>query len=328
MIKGIASIFHPDQYQGWGKTKRYFEGWYFKIVNADETKAFAFIPGIAIDENGHKQSFVQVLDGKKRTAEYHKFDSREFRPKFGKFEIEIADNFFSTDSIHLNLPAEKGTLKFSNLTPWTNEWYSPGIMGPFSFVPFMECYHGILSMNHKIEGHLIIQDELIDFTNGRGYIEKDWGHSFPSAYVWLQTNHFSKQDISVKASVANIPWLGSSFVGCIAGVWLHDRLIQFTTYNGSKLGNSFVDKLKVELTIENKNYRLEILAHREKPTQLASPILGFMDGRIEESMTSEIEVELFDKRNKTTMLHDTGRNAGLEVAGKIEEIMVIPSNLK
>jgi len=46
---------------------------------------------------------------------------------------------------------------------------------------------------------------------------------------------------------------------------------------------------------------LEILAKREKSTQLASPILGFMDGRIEESMTSEIEIELVDKRTEITI---------------------------
>lgn len=328
MVKRLKSIFHPDQFQGWGKAKSYFEGWYFKVVTADEKRAFAFIPGIAMDENGLQQSFIQVLDGKKSTAEYHKFKVSEFIPEFGKFELKLADNFFSIQTLLLNLPTAQGKLRFSEPTPWPNEWYSPGIMGPYSFVPFMECYHGILSMNHRVDGQLTIHGETIDFSNGRGYIEKDWGHSFPSAYVWLQTNHFKEYGISVKASVAKIPWLGSSFVGFIAGIWLNDRLIQFTTYNGSKLVKSLADTEKVELIIENKNYRLEILARREKSTQLASPILGFMDGRIEESMTSEIEVQLLDKKNNVLLLSDTGRNAGLEVAGKVEEIRIIPSNLK
>lgn len=328
MIKQLKSIFHPDQFQGWGKTKSYFEGWYYKVVTADENHAFAFIPGIAMDENGNQQSFIQVLDGKKRTAEYHKFDSKEFISKFGKFEIKIADNFFSIYDFQLNLSSVQGQLRFSELTLWPNEWYSPGIMGPYSFVPFMECYHGILSMNHRIDGQLTVHGETIDFANGSGYIEKDWGHSFPSAYIWLQTNHFSESGISLKASVAKIPWLGNSFVGFIAGIQLHDRLILFTTYNGSKLFKSFVDKGKVELIMENKNYRVEIMAYREKSTQLASPILGFMDGRIEESMTSEIEVKIFDKKKNNLLFSDRGRNAGLEVAGKVEEIMVIPANLK
>lgn len=222
----------------------------------------------------------------------------------------------------MDLPSVKGQLAFKNQVPWPNSWYSPGIMGPFSFIPFMECYHGILSMDHTIEGKLNINNETIDFTDGRGYMEKDWGRSFPSGYIWMQTNHFENSGISVKASVAKIPWMGSSFVGFIAGVWLQDRLIQFTTYNFSQLRKSFADQNKVELVMENSHHRLEIFAHREASTTLASPILGFMDGRIEESMTAKIEVKLWDKKNKTILLQDTGRNAGLEVAGKVEEILV------
>ncbi|MFK7770485.1 MAG: tocopherol cyclase family protein [Saprospiraceae bacterium] len=323
MIKNkLQALFNPEQYHGWGKTKKYFEGWYYKIINADESKAFAFIPGIAMDENGVQQAFVQVLDGKNLTAEYHKFDAQQFIPEEGKFEVNLGNNFFSTKRINLNLPTATGELTFENQIPWSSSWYSPGIMGPFSFVPFMQCYHGILSMDHTIQGTLKIKGEDIDFSNGRGYMEKDWGRSFPSGYIWMQTNHFSQLGISVKASVAKIPWMGTSFVGFIGGVWLHDRLIEFTTYNFTRLRKSFADEKKVELVLENRKHRLEIFAHREAATSLASPILGFMDGRIEESMTAKIEVKLFDKKNKNVLLQDTGRNAGLEVAGKVSEILV------
>jgi tocopherol cyclase len=49
-----------------------------------------------------------------------------------------------------------------------------------------------------------------------------------------------------------------------------------------------------------------------------------MDGRIEESMNASIEVCLTDRKSGKTILSDVGRNAGLEVAGKIEEIIIIP----
>ena len=74
--------------------------------------------------------------------------------------------------------------------------------------------------------------------------------------------------------------------------------------------------------LENKQYRLEILAHRDAATELASPVRGFMEGRIEESMTSAIDVLLTDNKTKEILLNDTGKNAGLEVAGRIEEIFV------
>ncbi len=322
LFNKVHAFFNPEQFQGWGKTKNYFEGWYFKVVNADATKAFAFIPGIAMDAAGNKHSFIQVLDGKKQTAGYHRFTADDFYSLPKNFRVSIQNNSFSGSGIQLSLPGLTGELQFTGNIPWPKPWYSPGIMGPYAFVPFMECYHGIVSMDHRVGGMIIVNGETIDFTNGRGYIEKDWGRSFPSAYFWMQSNHFSQPGISLKCSVAKIPWVRSSFVGFIAGIWLHKRLIKFTTYNQSKLLTSFADEKKVKIVLENKQYRLEILAHRDTATELASPIRGFMEGRIEESMTSAIEVLLTDNKTKEILLNDTGKNAGLEVAGKIKEIFV------
>jgi len=319
----LRAIFNPDRFQGWGKKHNYFEGWYFKIVNKDETKAFAIIPGIAMDDQGKSHAFIQILDGKKETAQYHQFDTKSFIPSFEYFKINVGSNHFSRHSLRLNLPELKGKLQFSSIVRWPKHWYSPGIMGPYTFIPFMECYHGVVSLDHKIHGCLEVDGENVDFSNGRGYIEKDWGQSFPSAYVWLQTNHFSKPGISLKASVAKIPFLGNWFVGFIAGIWLGDRLIRFTTYNKSTLRKSVIDLEKVELVMENKKYRIEIRAKRKSTTTLASPINGFMNGRIEESMNSLIEVNLIDKKTGISIFNDIGRNAGLEVAGKIEEIIIV-----
>ena len=320
--KKIRSVFHPEQFQGWAKNRNYFEGWYFKVVNDAETKAFAVIPGIAIKSRLKKHAFIQILDGKMRTAHYYKFGVETFQPNSDQFKIAIGENHFSEHGLRVNLPGFKANLQFSGNVSWPNHWYSPGIMGPYTFLPLMECYHGIVSMDHGITGQIEVNGEVLDFSNGRGYIEKDWGKSFPSAYVWIQTNHFSQPGFSLKVSVAKIPYLTYSFVGFIAGIWLGDRLIQFTTYNWSVLLKSKIDTEKVELVMENKKFRLEILTRREAGTKLASPILGMMDGRIEESMNSEIEVNLIDRKSGQSIFSDVGRNAGLEVAGKIEEIII------
>lgn len=207
------------------------------------------------------------------------------------------------------------------MVEWPSSWYSPGIMGPFSFVPRMECYHGIVSMDHTLEGTLEVDGELVDFSGGRGYIEKDWGKSFPSAYTWMQSNHFTENGISVKASVAKIPWLGSSFVGFIAGIWLKDKLIQFTTYNFTRLKKCEFSDNNVSIEMENRRYKLSIVATRTEGTLLAAPIGGFMDKRIEETMDSQIHVTLIEKKSGTILLDDIGRSAGLEVAGEIETLV-------
>jgi hypothetical protein len=316
----MFALWNPALYHGWGRKRKFFEGWYYKVVSKDEQSAFAFIPGIAMDGDGKKQAFIQVLDGKNLTAAYHKYPFNAFIASPEMHDVTIGDSRFKLAKIEIDLPEIKGILHFEEQFPWPSTWFSPGIMGPFSFVPFIQCYHGILSMDHAIRGTLEMNGKVIDFDGGRGYIEKDWGHSFPEGYIWMQSNHFKNEGVSIKCSVAKIPWLWSSFVGFIAGALIDGKLYRFTTYNSTKLKLCKVSAEVVLIRLENKKHRLEITAHRAVATELAAPIGGFMDARIEESMNARIEVVLTDKKTNSILFADTGRNAGLEVAGNYKQL--------
>lgn len=143
----VKARFHHEMYHGWFKKKRFFEGWYFKIVDKSEQHALAIIPGIAMDESGEKQSFIQVLDGVNVTAAYHKFDALDFRSNENRFKVRIRENSFSTNRIKLDIPGIKGLLHFDEHFFWPKKIIAPGIMGWYSWVPFMECYHQVVSMN-------------------------------------------------------------------------------------------------------------------------------------------------------------------------------------
>jgi hypothetical protein len=59
--------------------------------------------------------------------------------------------------------------------------------GWYSFMRFMECYHGIIVVDADAEG--TVNGE---FRSGeRFYLEKDWGTSFPRSWIWLQSNTLS-----------------------------------------------------------------------------------------------------------------------------------------
>ncbi len=115
-------------------------------------------------------------------------------------------------------------------------------MGPYSFAPFMECYHGVLSFDHDMNGTLIMNGESVNFDGGRGYIEKDWGRAFPRAWVWGQSNHFDHPGTSITISVATIPWLRTSFRGFIIGLWHDRKLYRFATYTGATDHESAIDR--------------------------------------------------------------------------------------
>ncbi len=314
------AFFNAPVFQGKGKTRRYFEGWYYKCLNADATAAIAVIPGIAMDPSGNRHAFIQVLDGIQATATYHTFPASAFHASEKEFEVRIDKHFFSSHKLVTDLPGLRADLTFTDLTPWPAPFYSPGIMGPFSFIPFMECYHGIVSMDHTINGEIELNGTPVSFNRGRGYMEKDWGRSFPSAYIWMQSNHFESPSISLKASVAKIPFMGSSFVGFIAGLLIENKLIRFTTYNRCSLKDAAVGTSDVLLTFGHPDYTLTIKAHRREATGLAAPIHGFMEGRIEESMTSRLDVTLKDRKTGRIVWQGCGEHAGLEVAGNVSEI--------
>ena len=325
ILQRIRSTWHPDEYHGWGRTRRYFEGWYYKMVSADGSLALAVIPGIAMSADGERHAFVQVMDGTHCRAAYHHFETTDFRPAGGRFALEVGQNFFSATEMRLDLPEMAGEIRFQNTVPWPRMLGAPGIMGWYSFVPFMECNHGVVSMHHQLAGQLRIRstpdsaERMVDFSGGKGYIEKDWGRSFPRAYVWMQTNHFSSTDqASLMASVAHIPWLHSHFVGFISGLWLEGRLFKFATYTGAK---KYLDigTDTVTLIFKNPRTELRILARHAPGTALVLPISGAMTGKINESLQATVEVELFE--NGRRIFEDVGRHAGLEVAGEVREVL-------
>jgi hypothetical protein len=318
LIKRVRSLFNSDLYHGWGRNRSFFEGWYFKIVNSTGDKIYAIIPGVSIDKEGRRHSFIQLLDGIEGSAEYYGFPFEKFKAHSHKFEISIENNLFTRNSIYLDLPGFKAKLEFRDLISWPSTFYSPGIMGPYTFAPFMECYHGILSLNHSIKGRVIASGTEFDFEGGRGYTEKDWGKSFPKGYIWLQSNHFKESGTSLKLSIACIPWLGTSFTGFIAGLLLDGKLYKFTTYNSSKLINLDVTINRINILIKNKNQSLRLEIDRDKATRLAAPLSGAMSGHISETMQAYVNISLMDIMTGEFIYSGKGENTALEVAGDIK----------
>lgn len=321
----IRHILHPELYHGIGKQPPFFEGWYYKLVNKSETKRFAFIPGIFLHNDPAKRhAFVQVLDGSSGSAVYHDYSPSEFRPSGPPFELRIGNNRFTTDSLSIDIGKSsqqiRGELRFEGMTPWPVTVRSPGIMGWYAWVPFMECYHGVLSMDHEISGSLMISGEEIDFSGGRGYIEKDWGRSFPSAHIWMQTNHFGIAGASLSASVAIIPWVRSSFLGFIVGFLSDGRLHRFATYTGARIRSLSVTDTDIHWVIEDPSFELAMHATRSGGGLLHAPTTTEMSPRLLESLTAQVHIEL-RHRPGPTIFSAAGHHAGLEVGGNTSALL-------
>lgn len=318
-LNRIRATWNPNRYHGWGKQKNFFEGWYFKLVDHSEQYALAIIPGIAMDANGKKQAFIQVLDDIHSHAEFHAFPFEHFSASADHFECRIGANIFSLEGIELDLPKLKGNIKIDNIVPWPKSSLAPGIMGWYSFVPFMQCYHGIVSMHHNLNGNIQIRDKEVTFKNAKGYIEKDWGRSFPRAWIWMQCNHFdSDKDVSLCASTAHVPWMGNYFIGFIVGLYIDGVLVRFATYLGSKIKVE-MDGDIVHLEFRNKKEHLEITAEKAKGSELISPISGDMIGKVEESIRSKCSYKYY--QDEKLVKQGSSSRCAMELAGDVDVLL-------
>ncbi len=318
----LRKIWQPEIFQGHIKKKKYYEGWYFKLVDNQEENIISIIPGISLgDSENPPHSFIQIMDGKNGETEYLKFNNKAFSYSKKRFEIAIENNYFSINTLKLNIQQEnisiKGQLYFKNTITWPSTFFSPGIMGWYGFIPFMECYHDVLSLDNDIEGQLEIDGKLIDFNKGKGYLEKDWGVSFPKEWVWLQSNHFASNRISLTCSIAIIPWINREFTGFICGLYWNKRLYKFSTYNGSSIKKAEKKSNGFLISLANKEHQIDIAVKKSHGGTLYSPKIGVMCGEIEESVTSEVTVSLYDIKRNQTIFCDVGRNCGLEIKGDI-----------
>jgi hypothetical protein len=326
MLTNLRALWRPAMYHGHGKRRGFFEGWYFKFIDAAEQHLHAVIPGVFLGKDRTtSHAFVQVLDGLSGHSTYHRYALDQFAASDREFDVRVGPNHFRTDGITLDIAdrdrALRGALNFGDFAPWPVTLTSPGIMGPYAFAPFMECYHGVLSFDHAVRGALLMNGETVNFDGGRGYVEKDWGQAFPQAWIWGQSNHFAQPGTSITISVATIPWLGNSFRGFIVGLWHQRQLHRFTTYNGSKVASLHLTDTHVILRMANKTHCLEIDAARSEGGLLHAPYRVDMLQRVTESLTATIAVKLIELKSERTLFDGLGRHAGLEINGEIQRIV-------
>ena len=324
----IRGVRHPEAFHGNGVTRDFFEGWYIKLVSADRAQRWAVIPGVFRGPAGARdrdEAFVQVLDGLTGRSWYHQFPLEAFHADDRGFDVTVGTNHFSPSGVTLDLPQLRGRIDFTSpLDPWPVTAREPGIMGWYGLVPFMECFHGVVSFGHGLAGTIEVEDAPTSFDDGRGYLEKDWGRAFPEGYVWLASNHIDTSDgladASLVASVAIIPWMNKAFRGSIIGLKLGDRLLHWTTYNRSRERELTIDDDRIHWVIDGPDGTLELDALRVRGGLLHAPLRTAMHQRVEETLDARVQIKVTDRSGRV-LLDGVGECAGLEVFGDTEAML-------
>ena len=137
----------------------------------------------------------------------------------------------------------------------------------YSFIP------GV-SYDSRGSGHL----------SGRGYLEKDWGTSMPSAWVWIHGNGFPDPNDSVMISIVRLD----------------------------------VDGARVGISVRSGPVTIEVNGTRTHAGMLAAPVGGAMDRRIAESLDSKLDLIVTD--GGRTVTETAGGSAGIELVGDVDSL--------
>ncbi|NCN05800.1 MAG: hypothetical protein GW949_09225 [Spirochaetales bacterium] len=324
------ALFNPPSFQGHFGKKQYFEGWYCKHVSLPGQSGYsttlAIIPGVSLGNDSHSFIQVNVAEGPGTGSSWYlRYPLEEAIFDRSTFDVRIGSSTFGLSGIRLDLHKGDfslvGQIRYSNLREFPISLARPGIMGPYRYVPAMECYHGLVSAHHDLTGSVNLrsggQSRTVDFAQGHGYIEKDWGKSFPSAWIWMQANSFpTPTPLSFMLSVAKIPWMGRSFVGFLGYLFIDETYYPFATYTGAKIEDLRVEDTLVRGRIRANNLDFRFSGTRDDGAPLAAPVTGEMTRTIKESVAAEIALEGTLPRPFAS----SSPSAGLEVAGRMEDL--------
>lgn len=293
------------------RKKPYFEGWYSKGM--EETFSFAIIIGIHY-EPSNTFAFLQFMDTQSNQSHYEIYPKEDIHVEHCPFTLRLQENVLTQHHLSLHMKEVSGELELSSFLPIQQTRYMPTIMGPFSYLP-MECVHSILSLRHRIHGHLVLAGQRKEI-DGIGYMEKDRGSSFPQSYLWFQVNH-PNQDTSFFLSIASIPLPLHPFTGVICILLHQGKQYRFASYLGGKITHFHAweeqGHTNVQIELRQRDLCLQLHLVQQEQCRLHAPYQGTMNLKIAESLTSYGHI-LFAKGTQI-LYEETLYRAGFEYVG-------------
>ncbi len=292
------------------KNKRnFFEGYFIKCCNKDEQ--IAIIPAFTADSCGEVTANIQILT--KGKSYYKVFTTKDFDVEPNCFSVQIDKNTFNKNGVVLDFETNgnivKGQLSFGTFNPIKQTLYAPSIMGPFSYLKFLECYHFVLSTSHLVSGEITINDKVYKFDNDRCYIEGDYGRSFPTEWFYAQGNCFNSS-ASFMISIAKLK--NPKMVGNLG--FIRDKKSGLDLVLGSYYLTKIHDFSKTptghKVTIHHKDYTIYLETDVQSKEKLLAPQQGKLNTVINEATEGTATLKVY-KRDKL-IFSDTTNNISSE----------------
>jgi tocopherol cyclase len=273
------------------RKKNYFEGWFQKIYSHEHRTSIFLIYGIATGHSSDKKGFIQLyIPNQEHLLLY--FDEKdvdcspyEHRVQFGENVISNERIFLKTADVHINLSVSKSQ----------GNTLARNTMGRYYFIPNLPCYHAVVDDAQKIYGEIHCKAASYQINGARGYLEKNWGTSFPKDYLWLHGFDPKHSTNQLLFSQAKIYWMGRTYTKHLGFLRYDETRINILRLRKSSIHVQKISDASQRIFISSPELTLEITVELACEIPLKAPVKGMLERSIMHHNNVSIHVRLFTK---------------------------------
>ncbi|MGK7941679.1 MAG: tocopherol cyclase family protein [Crocosphaera sp.] len=330
-----------------GSQRRFFEGWYYRVTLPQQSQTFAFMYSIddpiggkyysggAAQILGANEQYLYRIFPNTKTfwASYEQLALCHWKNQNIKLQPQILDPLMFQENIDEGYQAtatlNQGSIedpvsqqycnwcyKIEPKDGWGNRFLpQKATAGWLSFLPIFDPGWQVLMAHGWATGYIDWNGKKYEFEKAPAYSEKNWGHSFPNKWFWINCNSFKQEsELSLTAAGAIRKVLNWQECVGIIGVHYQGKLYQFTREN-SQL--SWYIKPWGTWIMEGKNeaFFIKIEAKTEDlGAYVRVPTAQGLKFLCRDTVQGILTIELKNNQGKT-ILKDTSFLGCLEIGG-------------
>jgi tocopherol cyclase len=293
----MLGINKPTSLRGYFTRNKYFEGWFQKVYSTKHKASFVIIYGYATSNSYENFGFIQLLIPDK-ASEILYFSKNEISFDSERHIVRMGDNLLTTELISIKSNDITIDLNLLNNQPIGTFKNS---MGYTYYIPKLPCYHSVLNTSHCVSGEIEFKKARYLFDKEIGYLEKNWGTSFPENYCWLHAVDPNDSQISLLFSMAEIKWLGKQFIKHVGHFRFDGTQIDLRELNNIAVDYLTLSRNKQVIRIASKTILIElsitvgnkVIFKGPAEGKLSRDIIHFTDEVIDVSLTQNNKTRLF-----------------------------------
>ena len=280
--------YKPNSIRGTFERNKFFEGWFQKVYSKAHKASFIFIYGYATQNSEDEFGFLQVLIPN-QTPEIFYFAKNEVSCDIEQHIFRMGKNLLTTELIRIETNGLSIELNLKNTDPFRTFKNS---MGYTYFIPNLPCYHSVLNSAQSVSGEIKHQGQCYTLDHEMGYLEKNWGTTFPESYFWVHAVDPNNTAISLLFSRAKIVWLGKTYVKHVGYLCFDGQHIELRGLKNFTVSNSNISPENRSIQIRSASAQLDLSLAYGRQVVFNGPKDGALSRTIHHQTDAKVEVSL------------------------------------